>query len=329
VSVRPSLAPEFVSFHADRPLGGAGAHPHTNLESGGYMRMLELLYRSARLWHPGAGGTLLTTPDTVISRVPKWVRRVDREVDHAALMFSRSESQLDYVERADFARPLVLLDSDILLNGDLAGLFADDFDVALTWRDNAAMPINGGLLLLHNRRPAAARAFFRRFVEVYRARFGSGDEAAWYGDQLALRDVVGLDAAAMRQNDRIEVDGVKVRLLPCETYNHSPDNTLSAIVDGLPGRLVLHWKGQRKRLMEPFWNAFLAGRESRLPWRVWRSKRAQCDLRAAAAAEQAALAAAKKSAKAGKSAARADAAPTAEALPRAEPRSSPRAGGTP
>jgi hypothetical protein len=274
--------PEFVSFHAGRPAGAGAAHPHTTLQSLGYMRMLDMLFRSARLTHRGARCTLLTTPETNVIGIREPFRRLDLPVDHSRLMLSRSLAQLACVEASDFARPLVLLDSDILLNGSLQALFAEDFDVALTWRFNKTMPINGGLIVLHNRRPEVARTFFRRFLQCYQERHVGGDNAGWYGDQLALQELVGLDWKQAAAQPRIERGGVRIRLLPCDTWNFSPDNSLAAIGNGLPDKFVLHFKGQRKRLMEPFWTTFL---EPRTRWLPWRRRRAQQD--AAARLQQA------------------------------------------
>ncbi|MBK8101487.1 MAG: hypothetical protein IPK26_30775 [Planctomycetes bacterium] len=279
-------APEFVSFHADRPVGAAAAHPHTSLASRGYMAMLDMLYRSARLFHPGAACTLLTEAATRVRGIRGRVRRLDTAVDHAALMFSRALAQLRCVETGTFARPLVLVDSDILFRASLQEVFAQDFDVGLTWRLNKKMPINGGLILLHNRRPDVARGFFRRFLGIYRDRYGTGDSASWYGDQLALLDCVGLRREQMERQALHVVDGVRILFLPCDTYNFSPDDTWTAIASGLPDKCVLHFKGARKRLMEPFWAAFLARQESRMPWVRWAADR-QCQrIAALAAAEQ-------------------------------------------
>jgi len=254
--------------------------------------MLDLLFRSARLSHPGAVCTLLTEAATDVRGIRGAVRRLDLPIDHGALMFSRSVAQLACIEQDDFDRPLVLLDSDILLRGSLQPLFDEDFDVGVTWRESRTMPINGGLLVLNNRRPEVVRTFFRRFVAIYRERYHSDGNAAWYGDQLALRDSVGLEHHEMHNREVYEHDGCRIRFLPCETYNFSPDNRLAAIVDGLPDKLVLHFKGQRKRLMEPFWDAFLQPRESRVPWAAWRGRRAQRQLAQAAVDEERATVAA-------------------------------------
>lgn len=277
--------PTFVSFHSDRPDGVAGAHPNANLDHAGYRRMLDLLFRSVRLTHPAAQCVLLTDRATGMAGVRGPVRRIDGPVDHGALMLSRSEAQAVFVANDRFARPLVLLDSDILLNGSLQPLFADDFDVAVTWRPVKDMPLNGGLLILNNRRPEVSRDFFARFLRTYRERFATGGNAAWYGDQRALQECVGLLRHQLAQQSVVVKDGCRIRLLPCDTYNFSPENRLDAIADGLPDKVVLHFKGQRKRLMQPYWDAFLAPRTRRWWFPQARARKARERLQAMIAAE--------------------------------------------
>ncbi len=276
--------PAFVSFHADNPRGVGQAHPNTNLDTAAYRRMLDLLFRSVRLAHAAPECVLLTDRPTRMDGVRGPLRRVDGDVDHARLMLSRTEAQATFVDRHDFARPLVLLDSDILLNGSLRPLFDEDFDVAVTWRPIKDMPLNGGLLVLHNRRPAVSKSFFAKFARTYRERFASGGNAAWYGDQLALQECVGLDRHQLAKQTVVERDGCRIRLLPCEQYNFSPDNRLDAIADGLPDKLVVHFKGARKSLMQPFWDAFLAPRLHRWWFPATRARRARERLQASIAA---------------------------------------------
>ena len=174
------VAPEFIAFHTDRPQGRQGAHPNANLDSGGYMRMLDMLFRSARLFHPAATCVLVTDEQTRVRGVrPPFETRV-HEVDHAAISLSRALAQCAHLASTDFAHPKVLIDSDILVNRSLAGLFGEDFDVGLTWRKSTKMPINGGLIFVNNRRPERGIEFFRRFVEYYRAR--SPEQKQWIGD---------------------------------------------------------------------------------------------------------------------------------------------------
>jgi hypothetical protein len=155
---------------------------------------------------------------------------------------------------------LVLLDSDILVNGPLAPLLEQDFDVALTWRDNPEMPINGGFMVLQSRRPEDVRRFFRRYVQLYRARHAASSD--WYGDQFALRDLLALPTDAFGRVDVVDVEGCRVRLLPCARYNFSPRNRTRAVLRPLHGPTVLHFNGSRKRLMLLYSNAHLSGRSA-------------------------------------------------------------------
>ena len=258
------MAPEFVTFHADRPKGADRVHPNANLRTENYMCMLDLLFRSVRLFNPGAKCVLLTDVATQVLGVTGKFARINSKVDHSKLMLSRSSAQLVYVEHCTFAAPLVLIDSDILLNAPISPVFTQDFDVALTWRISPTMPINGGLVILNNRRPQVARAFFRRFVDIYRERYV--EQSAWFGDQLALRDCVGMRAEEMSDSMIITIGDCRVLLLPCETHNFSPENHFGAIEARLKNKVVLHFKGPRKRLMVPYWTSYLRPRESGSPW---------------------------------------------------------------
>ena len=179
-------------------------------------------------------------------------------------MLSRSLAQLDYINENALSRPLLLIDSDILVNRSLESLFCQDFDVALTWRHLKSAPINGGLIILNNRRPDVVRAFFRRFVMIFQQRYRH--KGQWFGDQLALRDLIGLSHHALSRAHILSIDGCRVLLLSCEDYNFSPDCRLSAIADPLEDKFILHFKGARKTLMERFWVTHLEPRELLWPF---------------------------------------------------------------
>ncbi len=257
-----AVTPEFVTFHSDRPAGLDGVHPNANLEGTEYMRMVDMLFRSARLWHRDAACTLLTDERTVVNGVKRVFKRADFDIEHSSLMLSRSLAQLAYLEGSQFLHPLILIDSDILVNRPLTPIFTQDFDVALTWRLNKLMPINGGLLILNNRRPAIVREFFRRFLATYREQYA--DRGQWFGDQLALRDIVGLSYRALSRSHIVTVHGCRILLLPCETFNYSPECRFQSILEPLDDKVILHFKGPRKMLMEPYWQTYLEPRE-----RIW------------------------------------------------------------
>lgn len=276
---------EFVTFHV--AMSGADAvHPNQTLAHQEYLSMIDMMFASARLQHPRARRTVLSDARTALDAIARRLDAVERrEMDCSQLMLERAVSQERHLMRSAFDRPMVVLDSDILLNAPLSDLFARDFDVALTWRgDNPAQPINGGFMILNNRRPEVVRAFFARYMDLFRGRYAKTD-AGWFGDQLALRDSLGLTATEMQAQPMVDVAGCRVLLLPCDTHNFSPANRYAEIVHPAPGRAVLHFKGERKRLMAPYWEAWLAPRASWSLRTHWQAQRVRQRLHALAAAE--------------------------------------------
>jgi hypothetical protein len=216
--------------------------------------LIELMGRSAQLFHKTATLTLLTNHGSRLA-APSFARH-EYPVAAPTLMLDRMSAQLEYLRAHDFHKPIVLLDTDILLNDSLLPLFTYDFDVALTWREDVRQPINGGLIILNNRRPAKVLQFFSDLLQVYRSRYG--DKADWKGDQFAIRDYLGLSVEAIQKSPRLERDGIKVEFLPCDKFNFSPDTEAQSIPARLVGKAVIHFKGPRKRLMRAYWNDHLA-----------------------------------------------------------------------
>jgi hypothetical protein len=255
---------EFVTFHSDRPAHAEISHPNVDEKTVSYSRMIDLLFRSAHLFHSQIRCTVLTDKKSSIKGITSEFQRVESDIDHSALMLSRTIAQMDYLEKNAFDKPIIFIDSDILVNAPLTELFELDFDVALTWRISFKMPINGGLLILNNRRPEVAKRFFRKFCDIYRQNYA--DRSAWYGDQLALRDAIGMHYKDMADGLIVGIDGCKVLLLSCDTYNFSPHNEYQAINSDLRDKAILHFKGQRKRLMAPFFNVWLKPHQ---PLPIW------------------------------------------------------------
>ena len=254
---------EFVTFHAWLSPEDSG-HPNHSLAVAEQARLIRFMTQSVKLAYPNASTTLLTNARRAAWRIPFGCKRVVNDVAAQDLMLERALAQERYVAENEMAVPMVLLDSDILLNGSLGRVFEREFDVALTWRPNHEMPINGGLIILNNACAEAAKAFFSRYVFIYRTKYA--EQARWFGDQLALRDCVGLRLEEMSECDIVERDGCRILLLPCDIYNFSPVNRYRSICSRLSEKVVLHFKGQRKRLMAPFWRAWLHPSGSLSPW---------------------------------------------------------------
>jgi hypothetical protein len=99
---------------------------------------------------------------------------------------------------------------------------------------------------------------------------------------LALIDVLGKDRFLHRTADDLSIDGVKIRLLPCEQYNFSPENSPRAISRPLRDKAILHFKGERKRLMPLYWEAHLANRGASGWQAMWHAYQTRRRLRKAA-----------------------------------------------
>lgn len=244
----------FATFHVElEPT--QGVHPNATMAASEYLEMIGLMSRSVRLIHPEAVVSVITDERSSFATLRGQIDVHRYPIDRAALMLERTAAQLRFIEEYAFDAPLVLLDSDILLNASLASVFERDFDVALTWRESADMPINGGLILLNNRRREAVLGFFRAFLARYRSEFAR--DGSWFGDQRALHALLGLESTAIAQLEQITVGDCRVLLLPCEQHNYSPANRAQAVRRRLVGRTVLHFKGERKRLMRLYWQAHL------------------------------------------------------------------------
>jgi len=263
---------EFVTFHHSLE-AGQEAHPHETLRHDNYLNILDMMFRSAALFHPQMRGVVITSPDTSLRGLKYRSIKHEVDVDATKLMLSRTRAQHHYLNASSFESPIVFLDSDILLNGSLSSILEKDFDVALTYRTKSSVPINGGLMIINNRRPEKARHFFKIFTEHFENAFS--DKAHWYGDQLAMVSLLQLAPLAPQYKETIECEGCRILLLPCDNYNFSPDNDVESIRAPLDDKLVLHFKGQRKHLMRLYWSAFLVANNKPRFWQAIRRYPAQ------------------------------------------------------
>ena len=141
----------------------------------------------------------------------------------------------------------VFLDADVVVRKDLGHLFQDEFDVALTYRDETdpslrksplayeLMPFNAGVMLSR----ASGREFW---AEAHRLCLKMPEESRrWFGDQLAIKEVAARTT-------------LKVRQYPCALFNYSP----SKVDEDLGEKYVVHYKGDtRKAWMQDQWGHLL------------------------------------------------------------------------
>lgn len=266
---RPAAAPaptgglDIVAFHVDRP-GAALSGIHGSID---YMGVLAQSFESARLRAPGARTLLLTDEATKVPQSVGVDEVVREPLDRDRLMYERMRMQSRFLQRRDPGRATVFTDSDVVVNLDPVAVFAEDFDVGLTWRPGFPdAPFNGGMIFV-----APGEAGARFFAEALRCYDALADGAArkglfprdlrgWWGDQFALAAMVGYrDFAERLAEGGIAVNGVRVRFFPCETHNFTLEaqNYPTAV---LRQKYFIHFKGNRKALQSQYLDAMRSGR---------------------------------------------------------------------
>lgn len=274
----------FVTFHADISAQNVGAHPHTDLAQGQYIEMISMLFASARRFHPGSVTTVLTTPTTNLSALGPDIVRLDFDVNAETIMRDRMACQLSMLRDYDFKTPVVLLDSDILINAPLTDVFSQDFDVGLTWRRLEQMPFNGGVIFLNNRNKETAANFLGNVYQVFLERHAH--RAKWYGDQTAIQDYLDVPLDQVERGVSLDKDDCRFAFFPCDTYNYSPDNLASEILLPLEDKAILHFKGARKALMPLYFEAHLGFDVRRSFTDLLKQRRARNALRVLANSER-------------------------------------------
>ncbi len=240
---------ELVAFHVG--LEGSDA-PAVD-----YGRLLSQLFESAQLRAPAARRVLLTDERTVLPSFASGVAVVRCSIDPARLMYERMRVQREYLRARRAGAATVFLDSDVVVNAEPSAIFAEDFDVGLTHRPVVDAPFNGGVIFVAA--GSAGERFFGKALACYDALAEAPaiaalyprDLRAWWGDQFALAALVGWRALAERQGDGLGVDGVRVRIFPCETHNYTIEPRMYGAVE-LAGKHFIHFKGSRKEMMAAY-----------------------------------------------------------------------------
>ena len=252
----------FTTFHIENKTGQAKAinfHLNKNLRSQ-YHILIDLMFRSAKLFHPKCRRAVLSDEQSEFDYLDSSIQVFRNQLEpDAPMMFNRLASQINYIKQYGASTNIVTLDSDILVNADVESLFEEDFDIGLTYRLRDDMPINWGVMFISCRRPEKVVTFLEKVLATYRKRYFTSED--FWRDQYALMDVIGRERFSRRKTDWLNIEGVKIKLLPCETYNHSPENEAQEFNQPLTKEKIIHFKGNRKRFVEDYWNAYLASKE--------------------------------------------------------------------
>lgn len=199
---------------------------------------------------------------------PTWGAIVDGELIYITpdlpMMMANIEAQIAAFSRVEDAGGLWFLDTDILLRAPLPKI---ETDLVVTWRDHVAvaedgekvegvaaeMPYNYGVMGFSTGIGALEALIFIR----ERIRKMGANHRQWYGNQLALAELVGAppkDLTEKRVYRHIPwslTEGgkvVSIDRLPCEGFNYTPKSA----DDDVSFKTALHFKGKARGLMQGF-----------------------------------------------------------------------------
>lgn len=148
------------------------------------------------------------------------------------------------------ASHIVFLDCDCLVLKNLDEAFEGElFDVGLTHRANDVAPINNGAMYVNASGIPAASGFFRHAWALCGTHWGADQEAI----SKAAEPVPHKDCVAVRR-------GCRIGFLDMKRYAAVPKRHLSQHGGE---SFVAHFKGQTKRWMEDYANAFIFQGEAR------------------------------------------------------------------
>lgn len=153
---------------------------------------------------------------------------------------------------------VTFLDADVVLAKELEFPPCETIpDIFVTWRNHVngseemarEQPYNYGVFGVRMSRQTMEMMVWLR----YRILQMAPQHQQWYGNQLALADLLGQPrgerfTATMRWTLNDPGTKLEVLSLPCDQWNYSPDS----IDEDVSSRSVLHFKGNRKEWMERY-----------------------------------------------------------------------------
>lgn len=235
-----------------RPFPPEAGH-HIELADFDWMDAIRMMSESARL-ACGCDVRILTDFDTELP-FPTF----KYASTHRRLMLWYLEIAALYLESDDFDCDTVMLDSDQLVYGNLAGWFSSNVDLGICIRkppkDAPGLPILNGVQFWSVRAKPRLAAFYRRALEI--ATTLPEKDLIWGADTEALRILLEPLAPGLWQRE-----GLAVRLIDSnEIIQALSSGQIRALDAGKltrPARPVLCFRNLRKPFMRPVFEATLA-----------------------------------------------------------------------
>lgn len=219
--------------------------------------MIDCMFFSVKKYHPDCRCVLLTDYETPIQdssqfeliRYPIHTNRIEIAGILAQMQFLRSFD--------DLGSNIIILDADMLIQGNLNHLFQSPVDIYFTLILDQAnipyMPINIGFVGIAANAVKKAEKLWSSLLKVF---YGVGKTEFWGGGQHALNCIL-IDHLKkfMKKKIPIYLDDILISYLSSQ-YNYPPkDNEFSEYID----KLIVHFKGQRKKYFLPYFQKYFKG----------------------------------------------------------------------
>jgi hypothetical protein len=168
-------------------------------------------------------------------------------------MVANLDAQIAVLNDTPKGERVLFLDADTLM---LQPFPWTDADIHATWRPDVnsdvqmarLQPWNYGVLGV-NVTPATIEAFYWLRARILKM---NPERQRWYGNQLALADLLGQPNGGKDRRIRwtLEDDGTPLSVceLPCSVWNWSPNGP----DEDIEGKGIIHCKGDRKDLIEHY-----------------------------------------------------------------------------
>jgi len=195
----------FAAFFVSKP--GGFERPAGVRCNGCQESPMHITFDSAKILHPTACVAVLTDLETDFTKIEgmesvqfhRFADVVNRShIGTPNLMYERMKIYRAFVDRAskaNYNKHLILLDTDIVIVGDLLHIFAKHttFDYALSVRANDNLPVQGGLQLVHKDKLTEASDWLTLVLDEWleRTKKAKRYEFGFTGDQYAYAITIG------------------------------------------------------------------------------------------------------------------------------------------
>lgn len=202
--------------------------------------------------------------------VTRIVRIAPEGVPLSDVQLIRAHALDHFARSAAFVRPTMAVEYDELFERTPGGTFDLPFDVGLTYacwtkkQRGDFGKLNGGVVYLNYRNPAATRAYCRAYLEKFRAIKDETDDrfsrpyrmAEWGGDEIAHIRLLPADAFENHNQRRrtFTVAGATVMTLESVRFNcqHAERSGGNIYLPAYPETIVRHFNGWRKPFMHDY-----------------------------------------------------------------------------